>query len=171
VGDFETLDLRERRVDAVFSATAYHWISPQAQLDRPATILEHGGIVAIVDLIHVASADDRGFFAAAQPIYERYGEGHTGPPPPTRDNVDPPIRQALEHDPRFVDITMRHYNWNQTYTASEYRQLMLSYSGTQMMEPTDRSGLVDDMEAFITTHFEGHITRPLVVTLTTAKLA
>ena len=171
IGDFETLDLQERVVDVVFSATVYHWISPKAQRDRPAAILKHRGIVAVVDLNQVASADDRGFFTAAQPIYERYGEGHTGPPLPTRDDVDPPIRQALEHDSRFVDITMRAYNWNQTYTSSAYRKLMLSYSGTQMMEPTDRSGLLDDMEALINTRFEGHITRPLVVTLTTAMLA
>jgi trans-aconitate methyltransferase len=171
VGDFETVEVSTRGTDAVFSATAYHWISEQAQLDRPAAILKPRAIVAIVDLNQVDSPDDGGFFAAAQPIYERYGEAHTGPPAPTRDTVDPPIRRALSEDPRFVDVEMRSYDWNQTYTASEYRTLMLSYSGTQMMEPAARVGLVNDMEAFIEQRFDGRVTRPLVVTLTTAALA
>jgi hypothetical protein len=90
------LDIEPASTDAVLSATAYHWISRDAQTDRPATILRPGGLVAIADLIQVDSADDQGFFAAAQPIYERYSEPYAGPPAPTRDSVDPPIRNALE---------------------------------------------------------------------------
>ncbi len=84
VGDFETIDLAPSSADAVFSASAYHWISPAAQLDRPAQILRPGGVLAIVELIQVDSPEDRGFYAAAQPIYERYGQGHVGPPAPAR---------------------------------------------------------------------------------------
>jgi SAM-dependent methyltransferase len=171
VGDFEQVDIAERSWDAVFAATAYHWISPQAQLDRPAALLKPRGIVAIVDLTQVDSPDDNGFFDAAQPIYDRYGEGRTPPPAPTRDSVCPAISEALGGDPRFVDIEVRSDDWNQTYTASHFRKLMLSYSGTQMMEPAARQGLVEDMEAFIEESFDGWVTRPLVVTLTTASLA
>ena len=51
---------------------------------------------------------------------------------------------------------VRRYDWNQTYSASDYRNLMLSYSGTQMMEESDRLGLLDDMESFIRTEFGGY---------------
>jgi SAM-dependent methyltransferase len=168
VGDFEAVSIAPGSADAIFSATAYHWISRQAQTDRPATILRPGGIVAIVDLIQVDSPDDEGFFSANQQIYERHGQGHAGPPTPTRDAADPEIRRTLEADARFDCVAVRRYDWNQTYTAPEYRQLMLSYSGTQMMNESDRVALLDDMEDFIRKHFGGVITRPLVVTLTTA---
>lgn len=171
VGDFEKLPIPTARADAVFSATAYHWIAPAAQTDRPASILRPGGHLAIVDLIQVDSPSDRGFFAAAQPIYERYGEGHTGPAAPTRDHVDPPIRSVLEADARFERVAVRRYDWDQTYSASDYRKLMLSYSGTQMMDEAGRVGLLDDMESFIRRDFGGWITRPLVVTLTTGVLS
>lgn len=69
VGDFEATAIAPG-ADAVFSATAYHWISRPAQTDRPAAILGPDGVLAIVDLIQVDSSDDLGFFAAAQPIYE-----------------------------------------------------------------------------------------------------
>jgi len=47
---------------------------------------------------------------------------------------------------------------------------MLSYSVTQMMEESDRLPLLDDMEAFVCNEFGGVVTRPLIVTLTTATL-
>lgn len=46
---------------------------------------------------------------------------------------------------------------------------MLSYSGTQVMDETNRCGLLDDTETFIRDDFGGAITRPLAVTLTTAS--
>ena len=171
VGDFEKMEMRGASADSLFSATAYHWISSAAQTDRPAYLLRLGGVVAIVDLVQVTSAVDRGFFEAAQPIYERYGEGHRGPAAPTRKQVDPPMRQVLDDDRRFEDVAVRRWDWDQTYTAAEYRKLMLSYSGTQMMAPSQRSGLLDDMEACINEEFGGRITRPLVATLTTATLS
>ncbi len=170
VGDFEVVDIVPGTADAVFAATAYHWISREAQTDRPAAILRSGGIMAIVDLIQVDSPDDAGFFAAAQPVYERYGQSHRGPPAPTRGTVDPPIRAVLRADRRFDSVAVRRYDWNQTYSASEYRKLMLSYSGNQMMNESDRVGLIDGMESLIRSDFGGKVTRPLVVTLTTATL-
>jgi SAM-dependent methyltransferase len=170
VGDFETIELPGASADSVFSATAYHWISPAAQVDRPAHLLRAGGVVAIVDLIQVTSAADRGFFDAATPIYERYGEGHRGPAAPRREEVDPPMRRVLASDPRFETPAVCRYDWDQTYTSAEYRKLMLSYSGTQMMAAHQRWGLLDDMEEFINKQFGGTVTRPLVATLTTATL-
>jgi SAM-dependent methyltransferase len=104
VGDFETFDLAAESADAVFSASAYHWISPAAQLDRPALILRPGGVLAIVGLFQVDSPEDRGFYAAAQPIYERYGLGHRGEAAPPRADVEPKIHGALAGDHRFNDV-------------------------------------------------------------------
>jgi SAM-dependent methyltransferase len=170
VGDFEVVDIVPGTADAVFAATSYHWISREAQTDRPAAILRSGGIMAIVDLIQVDSPDDAGFFAAAQPVYERYGQSHRGPPAPTRGTDDPPIRAVLRADRRFDSVAVRRYDWNQTYSASEYRKLMLSYSGNQMMNESDRVGLLDGVESLMRSDFGGKVTRPLVVTLTTATL-
>lgn len=170
IGDFEAIEMPGASVDAVFSATAYHWVTPRAQLDRPANILKAGGVLAVVDLVQVTSPDDHGFFEACQFIYERYGEGHRGPPAPKRDAVDPPIRAALAGDARYGQVIVRQWDWNQTYSAADYRKLIISYSTTQMMNERDRIGLLDDMEVFINEQFGGQITRPLVVTLTTARL-
>ena len=76
----------------------------------------------------------------------------------------------LDADRRFDSVAVRRYDWNQTYSATDYRNLMLSYSGTQMMKEPARSGLLDELESLIRTEFGGIVTRPLVVTLTTATL-
>ena len=68
-------------------------------------------------------------------------------------------------------MRVHRYDWDQTYTAAQYRKLMLSYSGTQTMEPAARTGLLDDMEAFVREQFDDRVTRPLVATLTTARVA
>ena len=171
IADFELLEIPPAMADAVFSATAYHWISSAMQTDRPASILRSNGIIAIVDLIRVDSASDLGFFAAAQPLYAKHGQGHAGPPAPVRSKVDPPIRTAFDADGRFANVSTLHYDWDQTYSAADYRNLMLSYSTTQIMSTADRSALLDEVETFIHAHFDGQITRPIVVTLTTATLA
>jgi len=171
VGDFEEVpSIAEGTYDALFSATAYHWIEPSAQVARPAQLLEAGGLVAIVDLIQVDSDVDRGFFDAVQPIYERYGEGRgDSPPPPRRHEVDPPMRAHLDRDERFATPAVRTYDWDQTYRAAEYRELLTSYSGTQTMAPAARDAFLDDMERFVVERFDGVVTRPIVVTLTTAR--
>ncbi len=168
VADFEHATFTPASFDAVFSATAYHWISPPAQVDRPAEILKPGGLIGVVDLIQVTSSDTD-FFDAAQPIYDKYGQTHQGPPPPTRNRAEPAIRTLFESDDRFVDVAVRRWDWDQVYSAASYRKLMLSYSGTQMMPTEDRIGLLDEIETFINQRFDGQITRPLVATLTTAR--
>ncbi|MEZ5380230.1 MAG: hypothetical protein R2754_00385 [Microthrixaceae bacterium] len=80
------------------------------------------------------------------------------------------MRRVLEADHRFGIVAVHRYDWNQTYSAADYRRLMLSYSGTQMMDEPEKSGLVNGIASFIRSDFGGAITRPLVVTLTTASL-
>ncbi len=76
----------------------------------------------------------------------------------------------LEADRRFERVAVRRYDWNQSYSAAGYRKLMSTYLGTQTMDEPDRRGLLDDIEAFVRSDFGGVVTRPLVVTLTTAIL-
>ena len=89
VGDFETMDIESGAPTPSSRRPPTTGFPAAAQTDRPAAILRPGGVVAIVDLIQVDSPMILGFFASAQPIYERYGEGHTGPPARLVTAVDP----------------------------------------------------------------------------------
>lgn len=57
VGRFEDVDLPEGAFDAVFSATAFHWVDPEVGWAKAASHLKDGGLLAL--LSHVALRDDR----------------------------------------------------------------------------------------------------------------
>jgi SAM-dependent methyltransferase len=171
IGDFERVPAGEATYDGVFSASAYHWIDPRLQVDRPAALLKPGGVLAVVGLVQVDAPEDRGFFASAQPIYERHGLPHEAPPAPARPDVDSELRARLEAEPRFEDVRVHRYDWDQTYTAAGYRSLQETYSTTQLMPPDARRALLRDLESFIREHFDDRVTRPLVATLTLARRA
>jgi ubiquinone/menaquinone biosynthesis C-methylase UbiE len=53
VGRFEEVELPERAYDAVFSATAFHWVDPAIGWSKAARVLRPGGVLAL--LTHVGS--------------------------------------------------------------------------------------------------------------------
>jgi hypothetical protein len=134
-------------------------------------LLKPGGMLAVVGLVQVDAPEDRGFFAAAQPIYERHGLPHEGQPAPPRAGADSETRAGLEADPRFEDVRIHRYDWDQTYTAAGYRALQETYSVTQLMPSDARQALLADLESFIRERFDDRVTRPLVATLTLARRA
>jgi SAM-dependent methyltransferase len=56
VARFEDVSLPRRRYDAVFSATAFHWIDPTIGWSKAASLLEPGGLLAL--LAHHDVADE-----------------------------------------------------------------------------------------------------------------
>jgi hypothetical protein len=147
--------------DAVFSATAYHWIRPPAQTDRPARILRPAGVLAIVDLIQVSCPSDQGFFAAAQPIYERYGQGHSGPAcPDPHSSRAPPMRAVIEVRqpvPQRRRPAVRLGSELRRRAVPEADALVLRHADDGRAQP-DR--LLGELESFIEGEFGGRITRP-----------
>jgi len=65
VGRFEEVDLPAGEFDAVFSATAFHWIDPQVSWRKAAELLRPGGLLALLSHVPVADAQtaaiDEGF--------------------------------------------------------------------------------------------------------------
>src|SRR6185503_3708568 len=53
---FEDVELPERTFDAVFSATAFHWVDPSVGWHKAARLLRRGGTLAL--LTHLASRSE-----------------------------------------------------------------------------------------------------------------
>lgn len=167
--DFENVELPTNSFDAVVSATAYHWVDPAAQVDKPLEVLKPGGVLAVIDLIQVASDIDRGYFDRVRPIYEKYGQARQGWTPPTHESAVPRIAEHLETSARFERVDVHTMPWDQSYDAASYRDLLLSYSGTQMMDEPERSAMVNELVRIVETEFGGSLVRPLVAALTLAQ--
>lgn len=168
-GAFEQEPTEEGRWDAVLSATAYHWVKPEARLARPGALLVPGGVLAVIDTNQVESDADRGFFVRCQPIYNKYQ-----PPPPSTPqgltlDVVPPIFNEMQASDLFEDVRLWRYRWDQKYDGAQYADLLLSYSNTQDMDPEPRAGLVADLRAMVEAEEGGYVVRPLVITLAVGR--
>lgn len=169
VSSFEEAVLPGRSFDALVSATAFHWIDEAVRLEKPFELLRPGGWVAVIDTVQVAARSDAGFFARAQPLYDRHA-------PPAHDPVAVAPEQAASRFPvefaassLYESPLLFRYRWDQPYATSAYADLMRSYSVTQAMPEQDREALIAEISALIDQEFGGHVTRPLVITLLLAR--
>jgi SAM-dependent methyltransferase len=167
---FETAELLASSFDVVFSATAWHWMDPASRVERAASLLRPGGVIAIVDTVQVESDTDGGYFAASQQIYRRYGD----PEPPALDEPGihlPPALAELRNSQQFGEPVLHRYRWDQTYPRADYQDLMRSYSNMRAMKLEDREALIGELGALIDSDYGGFVTRPLEITLTVARKA
>src|SRR5215216_2060149 len=85
---FEEWPLQESAFDLAISATAFHWLDPDAAYPKVARALRQGGALALFWNEHVYSDASEDFFKAAQEVYEREApeivgpEDYKGPPRP-----------------------------------------------------------------------------------------
>ena len=132
VSDFERLDVPLGAYDLVVSATAFHWLDPGVRVARCADALRPGGSLAVVDTHHI-DGGDRQFFLDAQECYLRHDPGaKPGYRLPTPAQI-PLELPDLEQSERFGGVTLARYEWEETYSATDYRDLLLTYSDVQRL--------------------------------------
>jgi SAM-dependent methyltransferase len=59
IAKFEDAELRDRAYDAVFSATAFHWVEPAVGWAKVARILVPGGLFALLTHVGIEDEDER----------------------------------------------------------------------------------------------------------------
>ena len=77
----------------------------------------------------------------------------------------------LRDSDRFVDVELRRYHWDQHFTSDQYGELHRTYSRWLAMPEAAGEALLADVYAFIDSAYDGHIIRPLAITLLTARRA
>jgi SAM-dependent methyltransferase len=174
VSSFEAAALPPAAFDALFSATAYWWVASPERMTKPVEILKRpAGLVAILDTMQVDAPTDRGYFERSHAIYERHGVAPNGGyhKAPTPEAVIPPILPELQESALYRDVELYRYRADQTYSTSQYADLVRTYSVSQAMAVEAREALIDDLCSMIDAEFDGSVTRPLVMTLVVARLA
>jgi SAM-dependent methyltransferase len=156
---FEAWPLPAEPFDVVFAATSFHWIDRAVRVTKSIEALRPGGALAVVSTHHVAGGAEQ-FFADAQRCYERW-DPETPPGPlrlPAAADV-PCDREELEASARVGRMVFRRYERELTYSASEYRDLLLSYSGHRAMEPDAQRGLLSCLVRLIDERYGGQIAK------------
>ena len=84
VGRFEEVELLPGAFEAVFSATAFHWIDPAVGWSKAAHVLRPGGLLALLTHRSVADEHTAAFDAGFRELWATYTPD-TAPWPPLRD--------------------------------------------------------------------------------------
>jgi SAM-dependent methyltransferase len=165
VGDFEDWPVT-RDYDLVFAATSFHWIDPAVRMVRSADALRPGGRLAVVSTHHIAGGTSE-FFADMQFYYEKYD-----PTTPPGLVLEPAGAIPFEFDesPLFDEPTFSRYEWDVTYTAQEYLDLLYTYSGHRALDARAREGLFTSLRRLIDENHGGHVTKRYMTQLAVAHV-
>jgi SAM-dependent methyltransferase len=143
----------------VFAATAWQWLDPSVRYRKAWTLLRPGGHLAFWDATHVFPADGDPFFQEIQEIYDEIGEGLPSGALRPRPGELSDSRAQVEASGLFDDMTLRHFDWETTYTAEEYIQLLDTFSGHITMAPWQRNRLYGEIRRRLAERTGGRLRR------------
>jgi SAM-dependent methyltransferase len=146
----------------VFAAQAIHWLPPEARIEKPATALRPGGMLAVFG--NVPTPFQGAFGETVNALYRRYAPSISGPPPEAGYLPSGPFGQMIEASGRFGPVEHRAYSWSRTHTAETYPALMSTMSNHILLDAEPRArlleGLAQAIEAeggTIDLHYETHL--------------
>jgi SAM-dependent methyltransferase len=155
VAAFEDWLLPAEPFDAVVSATAFHWLDPSMRVTKAADALRPSGVLATIATHHINGGDSQ-FFFDVQDCYRRWVPGSADIRLPTAAEI-PADSAELEHSGRFEPPTFRRYEWEQSYSAREYLDLLSTYSDHRGLEESVRRHLLECISQLILERYGGWI--------------
>jgi SAM-dependent methyltransferase len=167
VGTFETWPVDAGAFDLTLAATSFHWVDPAVRYTQAAHALKPGGAIALFWSHHVRGATDTGFFDAVQLIYERETPELTEQDSRllTAAEFGAPEKAAIEQSGLFGEVAVRGYEWEVTYTATTYIDVLNTYSGHRLLPDARRARLFHAIAELIDTQYGGHITKGYLTNL------
>jgi SAM-dependent methyltransferase len=151
---FEDWPATEASFRLLFSAQAWHWVSPAVRYVKAAEVLGAGGVIALfwhrvrwqgeplraeLEQLYQRIAPD---LLAQRPTFPGVGSARSG------DGVGAEILQTE----LFRDVTVRTYPWSATFTADTYAALLQTQSAHRMLAEDRRQELLDGVRDIIATH-------------------
>ena len=171
-GDFEAWDSCGRTFPLVFSAQAWHWVSPSVGYAKAAAVLEPGGVLAAFwNRPMWQDADARDALIRA---YEEAGVA------PASDDPNHPANPFSARDGHWseqisgtsglTDPGARHYDWSHEYSAAGYVALLSTHSPVRILDEPQRTALLNAVGRAIEAE-GGTVTVPTTAWLCLARRA
>jgi SAM-dependent methyltransferase len=139
----------------VFAATAWHWLDPDRRDAKAAAVLEPGGHLALWGTVHVFPRDGDPFFEGLQDVYDEIG----GSLPPgyerPRPQELPDDSAAIEASGLFEVVDVTQYDWEITYDAAGYIDLLDTFSGHIDMTDPERELLYGEIRRRLARRADG----------------
>jgi SAM-dependent methyltransferase len=169
-GSFETwLPTCQHSFDLVYAATSWHWLDPAARCALAWRWLRPSGHLAIWSALHVSPANGDPFFTEIQQIYDEIGEGL--PPGSTFPQPGELGDCAAELDASglFTTAVVRHFDWEVSYDANGYIQLLDTFSGHIEMAQWQRDRLYGEIRRRLAARSGGRLRRHWGAAMTVAR--
>ncbi len=147
------------RFDLVFAATAWHWLDPAVRYSKSWEVLRPGGHLAFWEAVHVFPKDGDRFFIEIQDVYDEIGESWPAESPRPRPGELEDQREEIEASGLFRTIEVRHFDWEQTYDADGYIDLLETFSGHMTMERWQRDRLYGEIRRRLEQRPDGNLRR------------
>ena len=159
-GSFETWPPpAESGFDLVFAATAWLWVDPAVKYRRAWEVLRPGGHLAVWDATHVFPEGGDPFFRDIQDVYDEIGEGLPPDASWPRPGELPDSAAEIEGSGWFEGVTVRHFDWEISYTAEEYIRLLDTFSGHIAMIAPQRDRLYGEIRRRLALRADGRLRR------------
>ena len=169
--DFERFAAPPATYDLLLSATAFHWVDARIRFRKAHRLLKARGALALCWHRPVQTAASRDFLAAAQGVYRRAAPELTEcyEDPPSPDRVSTEYEELIPASGCFTDLEIRKHYVATQYRASDYVDLLATFSDHQKLEAAKRHRLLSGIQRLIAEEFAGAVTRETVALLYLAR--
>ena len=168
VGDFESVDLPQGPIDAVLSATAFHWVDPTTRAAKAARALKPGGMLSALYPHHVLG-NDAAFFRDTQVLYLKWGLSRDPDWTPPAADAILPAYQDIDACPDLEAVTRRRIPYTSVYSTEEYVGLLRTDSLILTLPEPERLAFLSDMAQLIDSRHQGRVNRRVVYEIVSAK--
>lgn len=141
---FEEWESSER-FDLVFAATAWHWIDPETRFPKAWRLLRPRGHLALWSATHVFPAGGDTLFREIQSVYDEIGEGLAPDTPWPQPGQLLDDRAEIEATGLFEAVRVRQFDWELTYDADAYIELLSTFSNHIAMQDWQRERLFGEI--------------------------
>ena len=156
---FEAWDAGAARFALVYAATAWHWLDPDVRYAKAAAVLEPGGHLATWSGVHVLPEGGDPFFDEIQAVYDEIGESIPPGTPVPRPQRLADDRAEIEASGCFAVVDIQQYDWETTYDAEGYIDLLRTFSGHIAMESWQRERLFGEIRRRLAARADGRVRR------------
>lgn len=168
VSAFEDWPLPSTPFDAVFCATAWHWLDPATRLTKTSRALRPGGTLAVV-WTHYVAGGTTAFFNDVQRAYAELGVGGAWSARRPREEDLTPSTGEVENSPLFADVEHHRFATEVTYDRQSFVELARTYSEVIALPSTRRAQLLEHLGELIDRRYGGEITARYVFELVLSR--
>ena len=170
VNTLEAAELEPYAYDLVAAASSFHWVEESPALTKLRDALRPGGWIALWWTSFGDQLHPDPFRLALDPLFEDIPDGPSAPSQGRPGFAhDAELRIAALAGAGFEQPAHQEWLWARTWDTAGIRGLYSTFSPISALDHERREGFLDSVARVAEEEFGGHVERPLVTSLYTAR--